>query len=939
MVRPASFGHTCRAWPLFVLSGWFIASSSITPCKSLRLPSVSSTLNFQLPRPRFGLTQRPLPPLLPLLPPHKRPVRPRTPSPTCQPLNSASCPHSSPSTATPSRLIRPGLDLGSIPFFHKPLQLNPKQTPLGGEPIVLKEQGAPRQATTPIAKAAAQTAQAIVPAAPKADKVEIAALELLLAEPQNQAMVREFGGKLEPLPTWTTVGQGIEARYGQDLGSRLYQLQNAQRAVEGKFFTAMDQALQNPPPAPPPFSTLNQLRGQPEPVSAQPGWTYEPGSRHWDGAGPSWRFDPGAFSRAWAAGDSAAQKAFAHLHGPDALKYVPEPNAEGGASAHWELADRPVVLGRALDREEGLTPDAVAGAQAGSHNSAQSPGWAPSRVQRADTELDPSRITKLIDKEFVWFDPQRGFCTDADNLKQSGIDKAFPYIFAAAMTAMSFGAGSTLAATVSSAAGGGTTGAMAVGATGAFISNASLQLAANGKINFGQLLRSTLAGGATAGLLDVTGLNSVPEGATLGQRLMNYTGRATLQGAIQSVMGGKFRDGFVNSMMGSVAAEVSQQLNSHIAQLEGNGSLSASEASAMRLLSRATGSALRIAGSADPAAGFASDFLGGLMHDGLAAHQPNTDAAGSAPPADPLGDFIADNQQAWSDRQARYDQVLQAFTDAQSADRSQDVQVAAGPGFSGLSQDGPQPDGSYRVTITGTATEAAQEELSRIDQLLRGSGTDVSRAALYNDLVLDKFRDMSAADQRAVLAQLDNYANALHDVDALTRAGVAPGSMEARRADLAVRIAADFARQSGAIPDNARFPADARAGMETGLAAMIGAVAGRRGISREDRHSLFESAESPFRGQTLTNAGRATTKHPEYFGFNSTEEMRGVYRTDSELNSLARRAVDEILTNGVRTSGAGGRYPDGWITYTLPDGRAASWTSSGEFIGFRGVKK
>lgn len=73
--------------------------------------------------------------------------------------------------------------------------------------------------------------------------------------------------------------------------------------------------------------------------------------------------------------------------------------------------------------------------------------------------------------------------------------------------------------------------------------------------------------------------------------------------------------------------------------------------------------------------------------------------------------------------------------------------MAAGPGFSGLGQDGPQSDGSYRVTITGTATEAAQEELSRIDQLLRVSGTDVSRAALYNDLVLDKFRDMSAADQ------------------------------------------------------------------------------------------------------------------------------------------------------------------------------------------------
>ena len=631
------------------------------------------------------------------------------------------------------RLIRPGLDLGSIPFFHQPLELSPKQTPLGGEPIVLKEQGAPRQATTPIAKAAAQTAQAIVPAAPKADKVEIAALELLLAEPQNQAMVREFGGKLEPLPTWTTVGQGIEARYGQDLGSRLYQLQNAQRAVEGKFFTAMDQALQNPPPAPPPFSTLNQLRGQSEPVSAQPGWTYEPGSRHWDGAGPSWRFDPGAFSRAWAAGDSAAQKAFAHLHGPDALKYVPEPNAEGGASAHWELADRPVVLGRALDREEGLTPDAVAGAQAGSHNSAQSPGWAPSRVQRADTELDPSRITKLIDKEFVWFDPQRGFCTDADNLKQSGIDKAFPYIFAAAMTAMSFGAGSTLAATVSSAAGGGTTGAMAVGATGAFISNASFQLAANGKINFGQLLRSTLAGGATAGLLDVTGLNSVPEGTTLGQRLMNYTGRATLQGAIQSIMGGKFRDGFVNSMMGSVAAEVSQQLNSHIAQLEGNGSLSASEASAMRLLSRATGSALRIAGSADPAAGFASDFLGGLMHDGLAAHQPNTDAAGSAPPADPLGDFIAGNDErrarlAEIDRQIEWE--LQA-DEARAASLPDDDMFidAGGPARGGVRN--PQPVVMVRNGNWDSALNVASDPLGLLAEM-QGLQADLGRLDRIN---------------------------------------------------------------------------------------------------------------------------------------------------------------------------------------------------------------
>jgi hypothetical protein len=103
--------------------------------------------------------------------------------------------------------------------------------------------------------------------------------------------------------------------------------------------------------------------------------------------------------------------------------------------------------------------------------------------------------------------------------------------------------------------------------------------------------------------------------------------------------------------------------------------------------------------------------------------------------------------------------------------------------------------------------------------------------------------------------------------------------------------------------------------------------------------SLLAAAQQPFRGQTLTNAGRAATKHPEYFGFESTERMRAAYRSDAQINALANQSLQEILSNGIRTTGAGGRYPNGWVTYTLPDGRAASWQSSGEFIGFRGVSK
>jgi len=88
----------------------------------------------------------------------------------------------------------------------------------------------------------------------------------------------------------------------------------------------------------------------------------------------------------------------------------------------------------------------------------------------------------------------------------------------------------------------------------------------------------------------------------------------------------------------------------------------------------------------------------------------------------------------------------------------------------------------------------------------------------------------------------------------------------------------------------------------------------------------------------LTNAGRAVTKHPQYFGFESTEALMKVYRIPGSLNNLGSSTLKDILRNGARTTGAGGRYPNGWTTYTLPNGNAASWGLDGTFIGFRGIK-
>ncbi|MEK1938908.1 MAG: DUF637 domain-containing protein, partial [Pseudomonas sp.] len=111
-------------------------------------------------------------------------------------------------------------------------------------------------------------------------------------------------------------------------------------------------------------------------------------------------------------------------------------------------------------------------------------------------------------------------------------------------------------------------------------------------------------------------------------------------------------------------------------------------------------------------------------------------------------------------------------------------------------------------------------------------------------------------------------------------------------------------------------------------------------LSSSTNEQLLRMAAQPLNeGQLISRAGRAVTKHPEYFGFGSTQELRQVYRSDLQLNNLAEETIKEILKSGIKATGAGGRYPQGWITYSLPDGRSASWKRSGEFIGFRGNKK
>lgn len=233
--------------------------------------------------------------------------------------------------------------------------------------------------------------------APNASPTEIAALELLLAEPTNQEIIAQFGPPLRPLNTDTNVGQGILARFGPDLGARLTQLQEAQDGVRNQYLHALDQATQNPGPD-------------------TPGSQWVPGTGQGETAEPGhWTLDPTAFSRHYAQGDSLAQRVFADLHGQDPLVFHEgrEGDAHSEPSYHT-LGPFRLAQGQPYGSDESL-PDAC--------------------LLRDYTQLSPEHSADLINKEYLWFDPVNGWSTSADNIQAPTgfLDKALPVAFSALM--------------------------------------------------------------------------------------------------------------------------------------------------------------------------------------------------------------------------------------------------------------------------------------------------------------------------------------------------------------------------------------------------------------------------------------------------------------------------------------------------------------------------
>ena len=582
-------------------------------------------------------------PLQPLPPPPPSPAAPSaSPAPAAprrEPHGHEQPPHSGPSPALPPYLtvsdvpLTPGAtltDLAAQPIAHKPavhlsaspiatvagpapgpvsgLIFNhkaPVQVPMDLEPIAYKpsppiiggEQLAP---VSPVGACGAVSGSA-----PTASPIEIATMEMLLADPAAQEMAARFGGQLQPMRTDNDVSRSIVQRYGPDLAARLDQYARAQKEVDAQFLRAMtDQARSG--------ALVPDPREQ-----ARLGFWRSPSGRLGDSG---FEFNPVAFARFYAAGDSPERRAFAHLYGADPLRLVPGSDDGPFPQDTWMLGRR--RLQTFNSDMPSTTPCVPTVFTAG-----------------REISVNPHAPARLNDSQAVWFDPMHGWTTEAGNLKGDWFDRFGAVLFSTAFTAITFGAG-PLAAMTQAAANGSVGAAIGAGAAGAAIGNATMQLANNGRINFRQLLQSALAGGVTGGITALPGIR-LPAESTFAQRLLSHTGRASLQGALQEVMGGRFRDGLTSGLVSGLAQEMTVYMDRHIATAQTTPppyAISHAEANALRLLTRATASAMRAVASGNAAAGMASDFLGSflgeVMQRGDAGHAAGARTSGGTQAAE-----------------------------------------------------------------------------------------------------------------------------------------------------------------------------------------------------------------------------------------------------------------------------------------------------------------
>jgi hypothetical protein len=440
-------------------------------------------------------------------------------------------------------------------------------------------------------------ASALLPP-PTASAQELKIIDLMLANPLNVALIAAFAPDRPVLEGGNS--QMLIERYGRERAEAMRQLGQATDVVRDRYAQAVDHALHHP--------SEDQSWWHPS-IDQQ---ALDPGERQ-HGQQQSereWEFDAAEFTRWYCEQSGFEHEAFASLYGGRiecaGTHYYSNP-ANDRARSHetYALGDGQIQLNIVHNGFEGEPR------QSWHHGAGLNFG--------SLVAFNPNDPPRLLDAEAVLFDPTLGFVTPRDNIDYShGTDIAMVVIAGVVVSVMTAGAASGVVASVTNATGSAAVGAAAGGAIVGFVSSAVTGLITD-NLSFKSLLIGTLTGAITAGMakganLDTAGLDAAGNVVDYGARVMAITGKATLQGALTELAGGNLLEGFTAGVASGFAAEVTRGLNLEITSALKGQHITETQASVLRTLAQATGSAISALADPDnPGYAIARDFLNTML--------------------------------------------------------------------------------------------------------------------------------------------------------------------------------------------------------------------------------------------------------------------------------------------------------------------------------------
>ena len=403
------------------------------------------------------------------------------------------------------------------------------------------------------------------------DPSQLGTLDLYMADRQLQGLISTYGGSVAPASS--AIAQEQVRIHGQARYEQMTRLSQAMQAVRSDYSAAMAQAYGG--------GNGNGI-----------GWTErevvysdESGSRP-----PVIQrvFDPDVFTRWYTAQGGQTHRAFADFYGQSQTQFgtdeagVPQAGWITFSNSNWMMEGAGGYLRHA-----------------------------------ALVSLDLNHIPRLNNDAAVGFDLEAGWATHGDNIheRRDWLGTVVQIFIVGVVSWVSAG---TLGPWVAGAVG--ATGTVAAAVVSAAVVGAAASAASgvmNGNLTFQGVLKGAFAGALTAGLTGALG--SAVQGVPGGTVVL----RATVQGGIQALLGGRFSDGALAGLASGLADAAGANINQGIDDALANGSMSAAEGIAARVSARVLGSAIRALGSpGDPQYAFASAFIGSVVNDGLGAPQP-----------------------------------------------------------------------------------------------------------------------------------------------------------------------------------------------------------------------------------------------------------------------------------------------------------------------------